>query len=1053
MRVCWNIEEVVAAIAAAEVAGPLRVRTVVVSSMRIAHALRRELVTSGREAALLGTRFVMAATLANEVLECAGVLCRPGEEALREGRIAAAIAGGLALEYFDARLVAETPGWEAAFARTIGDLERAGLSAAALLDAATDGRERDVAAIWSAVDEAADASWTGARILNEAATRLSAGEGARAIDAPVFALISGSESAGTVAFLRAIPGIDPLLLAARPVSPRFLERVASAWGPDTAELVSGSPSPRSSASRREALASWLFEDPDVRPPSAPPDDTTVAFEEHAGIEDELTCAAEWVTREIVERRTPLSEIAVLLPELDPVAEVLAARLARAGVAVHVAGGLPLSSTAAGARALALLDALAEGLPPERLVEILPSLRAECESATHVSRDESLAALTGIGAIGARIEEDPLTLRRRLAERLALLRAETEAPETGPREHHRRRESERLLVLLDRLTAPLDALFALDERVRAGAPLAELVPSVLAFLRMHLLSPGGDGPHVAERIAPALEPLATSAPASGPAAMRAIAAAAHRTRAVVGRFGEPAVFVGTIRSAAGIPFRAVRIQGLCEGAFPGSVHEDPVLPDAFRARLSPAIHRAADRPLDEARALHRVLLDTRGTVVLSTPRSDFDRTVHEPSTLFLEAAATLRPGNDVPSLSVLRRDFFAPARASHERFRLEHPLGDAGALHRAAHTRAIPAAWNGVPALDRARLAALRDGAAPAGPPDGLLDPAHLTAPPRGLTPERPISASGLQKLLQCPHKFLLEDVLHWDEPAELPSARDVGPLRYGTLFHSVLERFFREHGGPFSRREHAVPNRDQLPPFWENRAREIIGLALDELVQWFPLDPGALEWHQNRLIYDVLEFLRPEWQRDPARAFVDAERAFGWDEPFALTVGGRPLYVRGFIDRIDVEDGTALVRDLKTGRPHPRTGDEAGPTAVRDVQIAVYGLVTRTLAAAWNVPATIGAAYTYAGPWGSEERAFRGGDAAELLREGVRWLELALDLLESRSFPRTPLEDDCGFCSFRPVCGAGATDRARALLEQAPAGSPLARFLDLKRRQDGEEAA
>ena len=78
---------------------------------------------------------------------------------------------------------------------------------------------------------------------------------------------------------------------------------------------------------------------------------------------------------------------------------------------------------------------------------------------------------------------------------------------------------------------------------------------------------------------------------------------------------------------------------------------------------------------------------------------------------------------------------------------------------------------------------------------------------------------------------------------------------------------------------------------------------------------------------------------------------------------------------------------------------------------------------------------------------------SELFADGLTWLELALDLLESRSFPRSPLEDDCNYCSFRPVCGPGATDRSQEQLEAAPAGSPLARFLQLKRPQQAEEAA
>lgn len=1056
MRVCWSVGEITGAIAGGPVTGPLAVRTVIVPSVRVGQAIRREMARTCAPAALVGTRFVTAAVLAGEVLEAAGVELVSGEEARRVGRVAEALRGGIALEYFDAALARETPGWEEAFARTIGELERAGLRAASLLEAATSARERDVAKIWAAVDASAGRSWTSARALGDAAARLRAGEGVTAIDdGPYLAVLTGGEHAAGAAFLQAIPRIQRLILGARPVSPAFLTRIETLWGAADAECIRAAEPPRAHDTRRAALASWLFEEPEVRAAAAapaPPADETVLFEEHAGAEDELETAAEWVMREVLERRTPLGDIAILLPELDLLAAVLVARIARIpapGVAVHVAGGLPLSATASGARALAILNALAEGLPPERLVDILPTLRARCDEATHLDRDDALRVLAGIGAIGARVDDDPRTPRRRIAERRTELEAEQTAPDTNPRANHRRRDGERLLALLLRVGPALDALFALDERVRAGDPLVSLAPALLAFLREHLLSPG-EGPHVAERLAPAFEPLASGAPLAGRTAIRTLASTAARVRVAVGRFGEPAVYIGAIRDAAGIPFRAVRVIGLCEGAFPRTVHQDPVLPDTFRSRLSPSISLAAERPLADARALHRVILDARGTVVLSTPRTDFNRTTHEPSALFLDAAAAL--GRAIPSLAALRDDFFAPARASHAAFRAANPLGESGRLRRAAAPdHRTPASWDGAASLDRERLAALVAGAEDAA--HGLLDPAHIPTPP-GLAPERAISASKLGKLLQCPHKFLLEEVLRWDEPSELPSARDVGPLRYGSLFHDMLERFFQEHGAAFSRRENALARAEILPPFWIGRGHQVVGLALDELVRWYPLDEGALESHRLRLEHDVIEFLRHEWERTPARAFVAAERAFGYEPgPFPLPIGERRLYVHGFIDRLDIEDGATLVRDLKTGRPHPREGDEAGPTPVRDVQLALYGLVTRELAAEWGIPHAVGAAYSYAGPWGTVDRAFRGSDAADLFREGLAWLDLSLDLLETRAFPRSPLLSDCSWCSFRPVCGPDATDRSRERLELAPDGSPLSRFLELKRRQDGEDAA
>ena len=59
---------------------------------------------------------------------------------------------------------------------------------------------------------------------------------------------------------------------------------------------------------------------------------------------------------------------------------------------------------------------------------------------------------------------------------------------------------------------------------------------------------------------------------------------------------------------------------------------------------------------------------------------------------------------------------------------------------------------------------------------------------------------------------------------------------------------------------------------------------------------------------------------------------------------------------------------------------------------------------------------------------------------------MAADLLGGRLFPRTPDERDCVWCAFRPVCGDGARQRAKTLLEGSNAA--LARFAQLKGLDD-----
>ncbi len=153
-----------------------------------------------------------------------------------------------------------------------------------------------------------------------------------------------------------------------------------------------------------------------------------------------------------------------------------------------------------------------------------------------------------------------------------------------------------------------------------------------------------------------------------------------------------------------------------------------------------------------------------------------------------------------------------------------------------------------------------------------------------------------------------------------------------------------------------------------------------------------------------------------------------------LSTSGRELFVRGRIDRLDTDGQTTLVRDLKTGRPHGRTGTEAGPTVAIDLQIAVYGLVVRARAADWRIPSRIAAAYVYLGRGRSDERSYR-EDFQEVLEPAANgWLDLAGSLLEARLFPRTPEGKDCEYCAFQAVCGDRANERAASLLDQAARG-------------------
>lgn len=1056
VKVLWNARDWTEAIAALPVSQPLPCRTVLVDRERIAHVLRRELIRAGRADVLAGTRFVRVSDAAVQTLRAARVAFEPGENTLRRARLIAVFRSVSVLEHFPRELLRDRPGWDEAFAHTISDLEGAGLQPDDLRTQGAPARLRDVATIWHALDESAGRSWTTQRIYTEAGRALERHPDLWPFPGSVLAYAAGDVTGAEARFIRAIPRTTLALLAARPARERYLRRMEALLGGNAGDALESARAPRADRTERDILASFLFESPSVlaeasRPRSDGPDET-VALEEHAGAEAEIEATADWVARQI-SSGIPLEEIAVLVPTLDPVAGLVAERLARlpwhAGILpVHVAGGLPLAGTPGGARVLAVVRALQAHLSAESVAAVLPALRPAAPDGRHLTYGAAMDLAWSLGTVGgnpawpAGALEWSARANAREAELAAELERARAAEASGGVSARRARDIERLLEDLRAVRPALDALVAVARHVVGGAPLAVLWPALREFLEAWLLEPG-EGPRGHALLDEPLGLLASDLACGGLAgvdALGVIEETVRMSRLTSGRFGEPAVYVGTVRDAVGLSFRAVRVIGLCEGHLPSVPREDPVVPDVVRetlvrpdaepVRAPPPT--AADRALEDLHALDAVVRNAVERIALSAPRLDLQRSQREPSSVILEAAAALgRPnratrerGPVIPDMTGLRRDGFTPAREAAERFRRERPIAEA-AWHDAVSMGAIgvPSRWRGIRSLDLERAA--QSGPWQAfGPLDGLLGPSAGTLAVPGLSAERAISPSALETLLGCPYAFLLGYVLGFDEPASPPPLREIGQPYYGNLVHAVVAEFYGRHGASFCAREGTLDE-------WLGRADEHVQHSFGEFLRQYPLVGDAVRAQQrDRLRRDVHEFLEHDWATAPAsRRFVAVERPFG---PVELVSGGASLFVRGRIDRIDADGSQTRIRDLKTGRPHPRTGNEVGPDPALDLQIGAYGLVVGALADEWQIPKRVSAAYTYVGRGSATERSYA-EDFHEVLEPATRgWLGLARTLLAGRLFPRTPQDEDCTFCRFRPVCGDGFQERAAALLVATP---------------------
>ena len=996
------------AVIALDARGSLPTRIVLVPSEAQAHALRVELVVRGPQA-LAGTRFFTAAAAARAVLDGAGSAYRIGEEARRRLRLRKLFRARPALVAYCVGDLC-TAGWEAAFAETIEQLESAALRPEDL-ERLGEVRASDLARIWRAVDEDAGPSWSVPRLMGEARRILTAEPGAWPFDGPVLAAAAVGVDTAHARLLQVIPRLTLGIVPGRPARRSALDRMRSLLGPVAAELVA-SVEAAPGDGELAVLAEHLFEPPErlaaaERRRSSGPDGS-VSLELYAGVDEEIDAAARWVAEEVFHHRTPLQGLAILLPAPDPLAALVADRVEAlpwpAGTRpVYLACGRPAVATAAGARLLAIVRALAAYLPADAMAELLPRLRlAGVDGHLSPGRARALVSkLATIGGSAARPQD-----ARRWSERLGGIELDEEARAVGP---------------------AVEALVAVAAEMIDGAPLGKLWQAIRAFTTEHVIA-RREMTAVLEQLGGevcALAGDAVTAQVAGAEAVELIQAVLGSLRLETGRHGEPAIYVGTITSAAGLPFSAVRVIGLAESVYPGTLRADAILPADLRRRL-PAHTLIGDDGFATARlhAFDQVVRGVTHRLCVSAPRTDVDGSEREPAALFIEMAAALarphpitgaRP-RVIPTIAELERDGFRVAREAMESRRVQAPLTPACWLDRVARGgRPLPSAWSRAvvtsPAAVLERAAGLH----------GMLGARPLTVCTPGVDAEHPLSASALRVLLTCPHRFLLERVLgFWCRSAGVETHR-IDPSSYGRLFHAVAETFARMHGPAFGARERDLA-------YWLDVGDGIAGTAFEAFLREYPLiGRGVIDAERRRLRREVRAFIEHDWDAGRPRRFVAAERGFGEDAAVSIPTGAGPLFVTGRIDRIDVEGDVTVIRDLKTGRPRPREREQIDPDVDLDLQLGIYVAVAERLAAEWSLPAEISATYVYVDPLAVErERSFR-TDRHALRTATERWLELARSLIRDQSYVQSPDPKDCRMCPFSAVCGSDSTATSQRL--------------------------
>jgi ATP-dependent helicase/DNAse subunit B len=318
------------------------------------------------------------------------------------------------------------------------------------------------------------------------------------------------------------------------------------------------------------------------------------------------------------------------------------------------------------------------------------------------------------------------------------------------------------------------------------------------------------------------------------------------------------------------FQAVFVCGLQEGEFPGGATPEPFLPDEDRRAIAVAsglVLPVREDRLDRERYLFYLCCSRAERLLVLSSRSSDEEGNPQSSSFFVE---------DV-------RDLLAPGVPEAKRSLSEVTWSPADAPTAAELERALAAA----------------------GPSRTEEPPRALTAEPvlERLAARDAVSAGALENFADCPVKWLVQNVLRPDELVPDPEQ-----MVRGRYAHSVLQRTFgrlREETG-----ERRVT---------QANLHDAERLLLEELRAQrseFQLSPKQtrVKAAARRLEFDLIRFLRREAERDGGFEPEHLELPFGLGEagePVEIAPG---LKVRGRIDRVDVNDGMALVVDYKSGK-------------------------------------------------------------------------------------------------------------------------------------------
>lgn len=264
------------------------------------------------------------------------------------------------------------------------------------------------------------------------------------------------------------------------------------------------------------------------------------------------------------------------------------------------------------------------------------------------------------------------------------------------------------------------------------------------------------------------------------------------------------------------------------------------------------------------------------------------------------------------------------------------------------------------------------------------------SPPAGRVPER-LTASAHQRLIDCPYRFYVYDVLQLKALDEVREALQKSD--YGNRVHECLEAFhFGREGrpGPFGE-PLSTENRGRALELLETLSREVFAEDTENnfqhrgwLQRWLRFMPDYIDWQIGRAAY---------WQAHAGEQKTEASVDSG-------------LVLHGRIDRVDRHDNTLSLIDYKTGAlPKP-----AAVRAAEEVQLISYSLLMEHVESVLYLGLD--------GREGVNDRTQISGDELATLRSEVRdrLIDLMNRIRQGAPMPAIGDEATCRHCDAAGIC-------------------------------------